>query len=79
MAKELELGDRLHCVNGTVAIDGLEELPAAKATDDYFYSFNLVVDDFHTFFVGQSKVLVHDNNLYGFDDTPALVPGLLPP
>ncbi|MGA2796833.1 MAG: hypothetical protein ABSE63_04575 [Thermoguttaceae bacterium] len=35
-----------------------------------------IVDDFHTFFVGDQGILVHDNTPR--EPTAALVPGLLP-
>lgn len=37
-------------------------------------SFNLELADFHTFFVGESKILVHDSAT--IDDTRHKVPGL---
>ena len=38
-------------------------------------TFNLVVDGFHTYFVGMSQVLVHDVSITS--PTDAIVPGLL--
>jgi hypothetical protein len=67
MAKELEVGEYLHGVFGAVRIDGLEAGPMVEA-------FNLVVAEFHTYFVGRSRVLVHDNLLR--DPTSAKLPGL---
>ena len=37
--------------------------------------YNLVVADFHTYFVGHSKILSHDNTVR--DATDAVVPGLV--
>jgi hypothetical protein len=68
MAKELKSGERLHTINGAVSIDEVTEAEPADC-------FNLVVADFNTYFVGDAKVLVHDNTLRG--PTSATVPGLL--
>jgi hypothetical protein len=77
MAKELKVGQRLHTVSGAAAIDALEELAPAKPweTADTF-SYNLIVDDFHTYFVGDQRVLVHDNLLFVFDGPTGPLPGL---
>ena len=77
MAKELKVGQRLHTVSGAVTVDALEELPPAKPweTSDTF-SYNLIVDDFHTYFVGEQKVLVHDNVLFVSDGPTGPLPGL---
>jgi hypothetical protein len=40
------------------------------------FAYNLIVDDFHTFFVGDPGFLVHDNTPR--EPTAALIPGLLP-
>lgn len=69
MAKELKTGERLHTINGAVAI---EEVTDGDPAD----CFNLVVADFNTYFVGDAKLLVHDNTLRG--PTAAIVPGLAP-
>jgi len=76
MAKELATGDLLRGVGGAVSIDRLEQLPApgpwyeyvAESPDagpGYGSAYNLVVDDFHTFFVGDGRLLVRDNTLFG--------------
>ena len=57
-----------------MSIAGVGETPPAKAW--YELSDNLVVDDFHTYFVGDSRVLVHDNRLYIHDRTGNPLPGL---
>ena len=70
MAKELKAGERLHTINGAVSN---EEVTDGDPAD----CFNLVVADFNTYFVGDAKLLVHDNTLRG--PTTAIVPGLLGP
>ncbi len=67
MAKELKVGQWLHTANGTVQIQSAE--PSEEAV-----CYNLVVADFHDYFVSDAKVLVHDNLLRG--PTLATVPGL---
>jgi len=54
MAKQLEQGSLLHAVTGPQLVDAINQGPEVSA-------HNLVVADFKTYFVGQSKVLVHDN------------------
>lgn len=54
MAKFLQPGDRLWSVGGSVNLDTAEPAGDAKA-------FNLEVGQFHTYFVGHGKALVHDN------------------
>jgi hypothetical protein len=68
MAKELRVGDRLHGVHGGVKIDYIEPGTESEA-------YNLVVADFHTFCVGQHRVLAHDNRAR--QPTRAILPGLL--
>lgn len=69
MAKELTVGQRLHCLTGAQEITGLEERAEAAA-------FNLVVDDFATYFASESRVLLHD---YTFPvPTGAVLPGYVP-
>jgi tetratricopeptide (TPR) repeat protein len=67
MAKELKAGEWLHTVHGPVQIDSAE--PSDEAV-----CYNLIVADFHDYFVSAAKVLVHDNLLRG--PTLATVPGL---
>ncbi len=72
MAKELSVGSPLRGVHGAVAIDRLEDAPAAgpwyeqleerpdaKPGDEL--SYNLIVEGFHTYFVGEERLLVRDN------------------
>jgi len=68
MAKELKAGEWLHTAHNPVQIDSAE--PSDEAV-----CYNLVVADFHDYFVGDAKVLVHDNLLRG--PTLATVPGLV--
>ena len=68
MAKELEDGAVLHGVDGPVVLD-------AVADADSVETYNLVVADFNTYFVGTSGVLVHDNSPRM--PTTATVPGLV--
>jgi hypothetical protein len=67
MAKELKAGQWLHTANGAVQIDSVE--PSDEAV-----CYNLVVADFHDYFVSNAKVLVHDNLLRG--PTLTTVPGV---
>ena len=72
MAKQLQLGQHLHSASGAVPIERLTETDPAKPW--YEVSYNLVVADFNTYFVGKHQVLVHDNTTQ--QPTFALVPGL---
>jgi hypothetical protein len=55
-------------VNGPVDLDRVAEAESVE-------TFNLVVADFNTYFVGESGVLVHD--ITPRRSTAAVVPGLL--
>ncbi len=68
MAKELEVGERLCCLGASAEITAIEELPEDVA-------YNLVVDDFSTYFAGDLRVLLHDNTLPR--PTDAILPGFL--
>jgi len=68
MAKELAAGDWLHGRDGAVKIEKVEPAGEDKA-------YNLVVDDFNTYFVGHAGLLVHDNEFR--KPTRAIVPGLI--
>lgn len=57
----------LHTVTGTVHVQSVEQGPTEPV-------YNLVVDDFHTYFVGQSKILSHDVTTP--QPTDVRVPGL---
>ncbi len=69
LAKQLQVGQYLHGIGGAVPIDRMAEAPAAEA-------YNLVVSDFDTYFVGQQRLLVHDN--LPLEETAVVVPGLRP-
>jgi hypothetical protein len=68
IARSLTAEDRLHALGGTTRID---EVSAAGEHDAY----NLVVDRFHTYFVGRDRSLVHDVTLQAPID--AAVPGMI--
>jgi hypothetical protein len=53
MARELEPGDRFHSVSGSLDVTGVD---TGEKADVY----NLVVGDFHTYFVGKNPILTHD-------------------
>ncbi len=67
MTADLEVDMQLHTATGTARINAIETQQEQKSTH------NLVVDDFHTYFVGQSRLLSYDNTSV----TPTLrsVPG----
>ncbi len=67
IARFLKAGDRLWTMRGLATIENVEAKPAAEA-------YNLVVDDLHTYFVGDARILVHDNA--PLVEQPQLVPGL---
>ena len=68
-SRELQSGQILHSAAGPVHLSSVE-LAGEEAT------YNLVVADFHTYFVGYRKVLSHDNTIRL--PTRAVVPGLAP-
>jgi hypothetical protein len=68
MAKELEVGNRVRCLDGSLEVTAVEELPEDVA-------YNLIVDDFATYFAGASRVLLHDNTMPKPTDT--VLPGYL--
>jgi len=55
MAKEVQIGDRLHSRAGGAVITAIKALPAEQV-------YNLTVADFGTYFVGDGQILVHDNS-----------------
>ncbi|MFQ5734519.1 MAG: polymorphic toxin-type HINT domain-containing protein [Planctomycetaceae bacterium] len=67
-ARDVTDGMRMHDVTGTTAV---RLTGTSKAEPTY----NLVVADFHTYFVGEAKVLSHD--VTPIEPTDALVPGLV--
>jgi len=66
MAKELKPAASLHALEASLDVTAIE-----KAEDVSCY--NLIVDDFHTFFVGKSRLLVHDKGCP--TPTTAVIPG----
>lgn len=66
-ARNLKSGARLHAVAGSAMVSATE-----KGTQSETY--NLIVADFHTYFVGANKVLSHDNTVRSATDKA--VPGL---
>ncbi len=68
MAKLLRLGDSIHTMHGSQPVNGLAVAPTSDA-------FNLVVEDFGTYFVTEEGILVHDNDQR--DPTRVQTPGLL--
>ena len=66
MAKELQVGDRVHSLNGSATVTALVKQPSEPA-------YNLIVADFGTYFVGEGRILVHDNTPRL--PTPAAIPG----
>jgi len=67
MAKELESDAILHGVGTFFRLDQKQPIPSVRSVH------NLVVADFHTFFVGESGILVHDITPRGH--SRSLVPG----
>ena len=67
-ARSLEPGMALHTAHGIVELDSVdEEKEAAKA-------YNLIVDECHSYFVGEKLILSHDNS--GRQPVANPVPGL---
>ncbi len=67
MAKNLTSGGRLHSTTESPSIDEVVDLPDQVA-------FNLIVEDFHSYFVGRRGILVHDSGAPR--PTLSKVPGL---
>jgi Pretoxin HINT domain len=67
MAKELEKGAVLNSLSGTGRIQAIQSAPEVE-------TYNLVVADFNTYFIGSSGILAHDNTPRR--PTQAVVPGL---
>jgi|GEM_PF-2841802 len=65
VAGRLQAGDRLRGLTGEMKVASVERAPATEV-------YNLVVSDFATFFVGDQRLLAHD------DTTPTAVPVALP-
>ncbi|BBO35883.1 polymorphic toxin-type HINT domain-containing protein [Lacipirellula parvula] len=69
MAKEMRLPATLHTLQGSAKV---EEIAPAEEMECH----NLVVDEFHTFVIGKSQLLVHDKTCP--QPTLALTPGFVP-
>lgn len=70
MAKELPTTATLHSLAGGLKVESVEPT-------DQIDCYNLVVDDFHTFVIGKSQILVHDKTCP--QPTIAVTPGLADP
>ncbi len=64
----LKTGDKIQGLESPAEVVIGEELDLSEET------YNLIVADFHSYFVGEAKVLSHDNTIRGL--TNAVVPGL---
>ena len=67
-ARNLRSGQTLHCATGTVQVSLVTPEPQPQQT------YNLVVADFNTYFVGPEKILSHD--VTERKPTRSIVPGL---
>jgi hypothetical protein len=75
MAKHIQAGDVLHTTSGPLTVDQVEELPAPKSGAEPVC--NLEVDGFHTYFVGENRILVHHLTMLSvLDEGSTVVPGL---
>ncbi len=86
MAKQLTAGMWLHSTDGPVRVERVEQLPAARpwfeqpgAEPGEELSYNLILCDSHNYFVGQPKILAHDNTLFALEGPMPAVPGLATP
>ena len=70
MAKYLNPGSRIFGLKGSTEIASIKQRTPIEA-------FNLHVDEFHTYFVGNGQRLVHDNSMP--ESSLTLVPGVRPP
>jgi hypothetical protein len=66
-ARNLQSGQTLHCATGTVQVSDVEPAQPQR-------TYNLVVADFDTYFVGPEKILTHD--VTERRPTGSMVPGL---
>jgi hypothetical protein len=85
LAKDLKAGMLLNSVAGPVTVDGVQDVPEPKpfserliekpdanSSDDLAY--NLVVDESHTYFVGNHRVLVFDDMFRVFANSAQMSP-----
>lgn len=68
-ARQLATDDQLHRLTGAEPITEIRTGSTAK-------TYNVIVADFHTLFIGKHKLLSHDNTIRR--PTNAVVPGLIP-
>lgn len=68
-ANHLKVGDFLRGIDGAVMIESLENVAPKEV-------YNLVVSESHNYFVGQARLLVHDNS--PLQASGSRVPGLAP-
>lgn len=66
-ARDLKAGMELHTYDGSVRISFVEETKIDV-------TYNIIVADFNTYFVGEAKAMSHDNSIRGASET--IVPGL---
>lgn len=66
-ARDLKAGMELHTSKGSARISFVEETKVEV-------TYNIIVADFNTYFVGETKALSHDNSIRGAVET--IVPGL---
>lgn len=74
LTKQLEAGKSMHSLSGGVPIESVEKLETDESSAGFAY--NLILADFHSYFVGDRGILVHDNTPR--KPTAALLPGLMP-
>ncbi|HEV7279492.1 MAG TPA: polymorphic toxin-type HINT domain-containing protein [Pirellulaceae bacterium] len=66
-ARRLKSGMELHTLEGSVRISDV-------VADGAEQTYNMIVEDFSSYFVGEARVLSHDNSIR--ESTDAIVPGL---
>jgi hypothetical protein len=69
IADRIEEGERIHTLHGSRPVESRREEPAPATV------YNLVVQDFDTYFVGRAAILVHD--ITERTPTRSIVPGLV--
>lgn len=69
LLRKINSGTILHGIGGSAIVSDTAEGRVAE-------TYNLIVDDFHTYVVGQAKIICHDNTPRRPCD--AIVPGLIP-
>ncbi len=69
-AKDLKEGDLIRTANGSLPVSSIERAPDLQV-------HNLIVADFSTYFVGESRLLTHGTTVR--TPTLAIAPGVFPP